>query len=313
MTGGAGFIGRAIVRQLVGRGERVRVVDKKAVARWMLDGAEPTAPLVDYITADLSQPGVARAALNGVDAVVHCAAETHNDDSIVSPREFVQSNILATFELLEAARRTNTRFHHVSTDEVYGDVPVGMRAVLDEYSPTRASSPYSATKAGSDQLVHAWGRSYGLPVTISNGTNTYGPYQGMKKFIPRQVELLSAGRPAELYGDGHQQRDWLHVDDHARAIIDILDRGKVGQRYLINGGTRASNKELLALILDTLRESPDHWVSVPDRPGHDERYGIDDSKLRWSLGWEPRRTDLPQGIADTLAWYLQHRDIWEML
>lgn len=257
-----------------------------------------------------------------MDAIVHFAAESHNDNSIVDPLPFLRSNIEGTFTLLEAVRKHGVRFHHVSTDEVYGDLElenlesssseISRRfSGFTEESPYRPSSPYSSTKAASDLLVCAWYRTYGLPVTISNCSNNYGPYQHVEKFIPRQITRILSGERPQLYGDGLNVRDWIHVDDHSRAVWEILTRGRLGETYLIGADCERSNIDVLRMILAAMGKEPDDFDWVSDRPGHDRRYAVDASKLHRELGWQPVHTDFEAGLRETIAWYAERRDRWE--
>jgi dTDP-glucose 4,6-dehydratase len=312
VTGGAGFIGSNFVHHLVSRTDAtVTVLDKLtyAASREALAGLpEDRVRLVvgDVADAALVEPLVAEH-----DAVVHFAAESHNDNSLRDPSPFVQTNLVGTFTLLEAVRKADVRLHHVSTDEVYGDLELDDPAKFTEDTPYRPSSPYSASKAGSDHLVRAWVRSFGVRATISNCSNNYGPWQHVEKFIPRQItNVLDGGRP-KLYGSGENVRDWIHTEDHSSAVLTILERGRVGETYLIGADGEKSNLEVVRLILRLMGRSEDDFDHVNDRAGHDLRYAIDSGKLRTELGWTPQYADFEAGLAQTITWYEHHRDWWQ--
>ncbi len=244
------------------------------------------------------------------DAVVHFAAESHNDNSLVDPSPFVQTNLVGTFTLLEAVRLAGVRLHHVSTDEVYGDLALDDPQRFTEETPYRPSSPYSASKAGSDHLVRAWVRSFGVDATISNCSNNYGPWQHVEKFIPRQVTNLLDGRRPRLYGAGANVRDWIHVEDHSSAVLAILERGIAGETYLIGADGERSNLDVVRLILRHMGRDPDDFDQVIDRAGHDLRYAIDPGKLHRELGWRPRVEDFEAGLVQTIDWYRSHEAWW---
>ena len=222
--------------------------------------------------------------------------------------------MVGTFTLLEACRRHDVRFHHVSTDEVFGDLDIGADTFFTEETPYNPSSPYSATKASSDHLVRAWVRSFGLRATVSNCSNNYGPYQHIEKFIPRQITNLLLGQPAKLYGTGEQVRDWIHVDDHNEAVLAILDRGRSGETYNIGADQEdVNNRQVIEMICELMGATDNgraRFEHVADRPGHDQRYAMDASKLRRELGWTPRYTDLQAGLKDTIEWYRAHEEWW---
>lgn len=323
VTGGAGFMGSNFIRWLMANQPNVQVIvlDKLTYAgnRANLAGL-PEEHLV-FVQGDICDAQLVDKLVGAVDAVVHFAAESHNDNSIVDPLPFLRSNIEGTFTLLEAVRKHDVRFHHVSTDEVYGDLELedlGSSASevsrrfsgFTEKSPYRPSSPYSSTKAASDLLVRAWYRTYGLPITISNCSNNYGPYQHVEKFIPRQITRILSGERPQLYGDGLNVRDWIHVDDHSRAVWEILTRGRLGDTYLIGADCERSNINVLRMILVAMGKEPDDFDWVNDRPGHDRRYAVDASKLRRELGWRPVHTDFEAGLRETIAWYADNRDWW---
>ena len=247
--------------------------------------------------------------------MVHFAAESHNDNSLRDPSPFIHTNLVGTFTLLEACRKHDTRLHHVSTDEVFGDLEIGADTKFTEDTAYAPSSPYSATKAGSDHLVRAWVRSFGLRATISNCSNNYGPYQHIEKFIPRQITNILSGHTPKLYGTGEQVRDWIHVDDHNEAVLAILERGRIGETYNIGADQEdINNKQVIELICEIMghtRNGRALYEHVADRPGHDQRYAMDAAKLRRELGWTPRFTDIRAGLEDTIAWYRENEGWWK--
>jgi dTDP-glucose 4,6-dehydratase len=240
--------------------------------------------------------------------VVHFAAESHNDNSLTDPWPFVHTNLVGTATLLEAVRRRSTRYHHVSTDEVFGDLALDEPRRFDEQTAYNPSSPYSATKAGSDLLVRAWVRSFGIEATLSNCSNNYGPYQHVEKFIPRQITNLLV-RP-KLYGTGENVRDWLHVDDHCSAVLRVLEAGRIGETYMVGADGERSNKQVVEDLLEVFGKSRDAYDLVNDRPGHDRRYAVDSTKIRTELGWQPRYTDFAAGLAATVDWYKANQSWW---
>ena len=302
VTGGCGFIGSNFVRHVVENhpGVQVTVLDKLAYAGRRENIAGLPSGRVELVVGDICDAGLLDELVPGCDAVVHCAAETHNDSSIADPEPFLRTNVEGAFRLLEAVRKYGARFHHVSTDEVYGDLALGDPARFTEESPYRPSSPYSSTKASSDMLVRAWTRTYGLRTTISNCSNNYGPYQHVEKFIPRQIANIIDGVRPKLYGDGRNVRDWIHVDDHSSAMWEILTRGRCGETYLVGADGERSNIDVLRAILAAMGKGADDFDWAPDCPGHDRRYAIDASKLRRELGWRPTHTDFPEGLQSTI-------------
>jgi len=311
VTGGAGFIGANLVQHLV-RTEptaRVTVLDALTYAG-NLASLEPVADAVGVVQGDVCDERLVDRLVGGCDLVVHCAAESHNDLSLAEPSAFVRTNVTGTAVLLEAARRHGTRFHHVSTDEVYGDLALDDPARFTEASPYDPSSPYSATKAGSDLLVRAWVRSLGVVATVSNGSNTYGPYQHVEKFVPRQItNLLDGARPV-VYGSGRNVRSWLHVADHVAAIWAVASRGRPGRSYLVGADDEVDNLTVVRMLL-ALFGRPDSDVElVADRPAHDRRYSLDSTRLRRELGWLPRRSDLWRGLEQTVEWYRENESWW---
>ena len=332
VTGGAGFIGSAVVRQLVSvGGAEVANLDKLTYAG-NLDSLASVrqSPSYHFYQGDICDPYFLNSVMDQFQpaAVMHLAAESHVDRSIDGPADFIQTNIVGTYTLLEAARRywnglepaakAAFRFHHISTDEVYGDLE-GTDDLFTETTPYAPSSPYSASKASSDHLVRAWQRTYGLPTLVTNCSNNYGPYHFPEKLIPHMILNALAGKPLPVYGDGSQIRDWLYVEDHARALVEVVTRGEVGETYNIGGHNEKRNLEVVETIcalLDELKPAADGRsykeliTLVKDRPGHDRRYAIDASKIERELGWKPRET-FESGIRKTVQWYLDNRQWWE--
>ena len=312
VTGGAGFVGSNFVRHVVEHTEaRVTVLDKLTYAASPESLTDLASDRVELVVGDIADAATVEPLVGAHDTVVHLAAESHNDNSLDDPAPFVRTNLVGTFVLLEAARKADVRFHHVSTDEVYGDLSLGDPQRFTEDTPYRPSSPYSATKAGSDHLVRAWVRSFGLRATLSNCSNNYGPWQHVEKFIPRQITELLEGRRPRVYGDGLQVRDWIHADDHSSALLTILERGRLGETYLVGADGERTNLEVVRLLLGLMGHPADDYELVADRAGHDVRYAIESGKLRQELDWRPRFEDFEQGLADTVEWYSTHRDWWE--
>ncbi len=334
VTGGAGFIGSAVVRQLMaGNQHEILVLDALTYAGNLesIPGYDSHS-LLQFSQTDLRNPEATRQVILefAPDVIMHLAAESHVDRSIDGPREFLETNIMGTFNLLQAAREhcsnladdtcSRFRFHHISTDEVYGDLD-GTEDLFTEDTSYAPSSPYSASKAASDHLVRAWGRTYGLPVVVTNCSNNYGPYHFPEKLIPHMILNALAGKPLPVYGDGMQVRDWLYVEDHARALIQVATQGKVGETYNIGGHNELRNIEMVKAICSILEEfAPEKPAGVnryeelitfvKDRPGHDARYAIDASKIKRELGWTPKET-FETGLRKTVQWYLNNRDWWE--
>ena len=312
VTGGAGFIGSNFVHWVVGNqpGVHVTVLDALTYAGNLenLDGVPQDR--MEFVKGDICDAALVDGLFGGVDAVVHFAAESHNDNSIADPGPFVRTNVEGTYTLLEAARAHGVRFHHISTDEVYGDLALDDPARFTEETPYRPSSPYSSTKAASDLLVRAWHRTYGVAATISNCSNNYGPRQHVEKFIPRQITNILCGIRPKLYGDGLNVRDWIHTEDHSSAVWAVLTRGRIGETYLIGADGERGNIDVLRAILEEMGRAPDDFDWVRDRPGHDRRYAIDSSKLRRELGWLPAHTDFAEGLRSTIAWYRDNEAWW---
>ena len=311
VTGGAGFIGANFVHRTVATRPdvQVTVLDALTYAGTEVNLA-PVADRIDFVPGDIADAGVVDKLVAAADVVVHFAAESHNDNSLSDPTPFVHTNLVGTFTLLEAVRRHDVRFHHISTDEVYGDLPLDDPRRFTAGSPYNPSSPYSSTKAGSDLLVRAWVRSFGVRATISNCSNNYGPYQHIEKFIPRQITNVLSGVRPKLYGAGANVRDWIHVHDHNDAVWVIIERGRLGETYLIGADGERSNRQVLELILELMGRPADWYDLVTDRPGHDLRYAIDASTLRTELGWTPAFTDMRAGLADTIHWYTDNEPWW---
>ncbi|WP_092556244.1 dTDP-glucose 4,6-dehydratase [Herbiconiux ginsengi] len=312
VTGGAGFIGSNFVHYVLRNTEHtVTVLDAFTYAgnRASLEGL-PSERLT-IVDGDIGDAALVDSLVSAHDVVVHYAAESHNDNSLHDPRPFLDTNVVGTFTLIEAARRHDKRFHHISTDEVYGDLELDDPARFTETTPYNPSSPYSSTKAASDLLVRAWVRSFGLRATISNCSNNYGPYQHVEKFIPRQITNVLQGQRPKLYGSGQNVRDWIHADDHSSAVLAIIDAGVIGDTYLIGADGEKDNRSVVELILENLGQPADAYDLVADRPGHDMRYAIDSTKLRTELGWLPRYSDFAEGLTATIDWYRGNRSWWE--
>ncbi|MGZ0068034.1 dTDP-glucose 4,6-dehydratase [Microbacterium arborescens] len=311
VTGGAGFIGSNFVHHVIDNtGHSVIVLDKLTYAGNAASLAGLPEDRVRLVRGDIADSALVDDLFGQVDAVVHYAAESHNDNSLHDPRPFLDTNIIGTYTLLEAARKHDKRFHHISTDEVYGDLELDDPARFTESTPYNPSSPYSSTKAGSDLLVRAWVRSFGVKATISNCSNNYGPYQHVEKFIPRQITNVLRGIRPKLYGKGENVRDWIHADDHSSAVLTILDKGVIGETYLIGADGEKDNKTVVELILALTGNPTDAYDHVTDRPGHDLRYAIDSTKLRTELGWTPRYQDFEAGLKATIDWYRDNEDWW---
>jgi dTDP-glucose 4,6-dehydratase len=311
VTGGAGFIGANFVHRVrdVRPDWQVTVLDALTYA----GSRESLADLGDsirFVEGNVADAELVDTLVRDTDVVVHFAAESHNDNSLDNPWPFMESNIIGTYRLLEAVRHHGARLHHISTDEVYGDLELDDPQKFTPQTPYNPSSPYSSTKAGSDLLVRAWVRSFGIHATISNCSNNYGPYQHIEKFIPRQITNVLSGLRPKLYGKGENVRDWIHVDDHNSAVHAILEKGRSGETYLIGADGEKNNREVLELILELLGQPRDAFDQVTDRVGHDLRYAIDASKLRDELGWTPQYTDFRDGLAATVDWYRDNEEWW---
>ena len=311
VTGGAGFIGVNFVRHVLEVSDLpVTVLDSLTYAATPEAIAELPTDRVELVVGDVADRAVVHRLVATHDTVVHFAAESHNDNSLRDPEPFVTTNIVGTFTLLEAVREHGARLHHVSTDEVYGDLALEDPARFREDSPYRPSSPYSASKAAADHLVRAWVRSLGTRATLSNCSNNFGPWQHVEKFIPRQITNLLEGRRPKVYGAGANVRDWIHVEDLSSAVWRILERGLIGETYLIGADNERSNLEVVRSLLRLFGRPETDLDHVPDRVGHDLRYAIDAGRLRSELGWSPRHVDFEQGLAATVEWYREHADWW---
>ncbi len=312
VTGGAGFIGSNFCHYVAEHHPEVHitVLDKLTYAGnpANLDGID--ADRCELVVGDICDAELVDRLFAQNDCCVHFAAESHNDNSIADPSPFLKTNVEGTYTLLQAARKHDVRLHHISTDEVYGDLALDDPARFTEETPYRPSSPYSSTKASSDLLVRAWVRTFGVRATISNCSNNYGPRQHVEKFIPRQITNIIDGIRPKLYGDGLNVRDWIHTEDHSSAVWEILTRGRIGETYLIGADGEKSNIDVLHAILEGMGKDPDDFDWVKDRPGHDRRYAIDSTKLRRELGWRPKHTDFASGLAQTIKWYEDNEDWW---
>ena len=312
VTGGCGFIGSNFVHYVVREHPEVHVtvLDKLTYAGNRENIAGLSADRVELVVGDICDAELLERIVPGHDAIVHYAAESHNDNSIADPKPFLRTNVEGTFRLLEAARKHGIRYHHVSTDEVYGDLALDDPARFTEQTPYKPSSPYSSTKAASDMLVRAWTRTYGLCTTISNCSNNYGPYQHVEKFIPRQITNAIDGVRLKLYGTGENVRDWIYTEDHSSAVWTILTKGRRGETYLIGADGEKNNIAVLRMILEMMGKDPDDFDWVRDRFGHDRRYAIDSTKLRTELGWRPIHNDFEEGLRKTVEWYRDNESWW---
>jgi dTDP-glucose 4,6-dehydratase len=312
VTGGAGFIGSNFVHYIYRERPdwHIIVYDLLTYAgnRKNIEGLDEDR--VSFIQADICDETAIQKAVKDCDAVVHFAAESHNDNSLHSPWPFIQTNLVGTYQILEACRKYGKRLHHVSTDEVYGDLELDDPSKFTPDTPYNPSSPYSSTKAGSDLLVRAWVRSFDITATISNCSNNYGPYQHVEKFIPRQITEIIDGRKPKLYGSGQNVRDWIHTEDHSSGVLTILEKGRSGETYLIGADGEKNNKEVVEMILELMGKDKDDYEHVSDRPGHDLRYAIDATRLREELGWQPKYTDFRQGLQNTIDWYKANEAWW---
>jgi dTDP-glucose 4,6-dehydratase len=311
VTGAAGFIGSNFVRYLLDHSDaRVTILDALTYAGSLSTVEDLIGDRVAFVHGRIEDSELVDQLVGQHDLVVNFAAESHNDNSIANPRPFVETNIIGTFALLEAVRKHEVRFHHISTDEVYGDLELDDPAKFTELTPYNPSSPYSSTKAGSDLLVRAWVRTFGVQATISNCSNNYGPYQHVEKFIPRQITNVINGVKPRLYGTGENVRDWIHVDDHSSAVLRIIEAGEIGETYLIGADGERSNRQVVEDILTLMGQPADAYDLVVDRPGHDLRYAIDATRLRTELGWSPTYTDFAAGLAATVDWYRTNEEWW---
>lgn len=311
VAGGAGFIGSNFVHYTLERFPQyeVAVLDALTYAGNRANLA-PSLDRIEFVHGDICDRDLVDRLVKEHDLVVNFAAESHNDNSLRDPWPFVRTNVAGTYTLLEAVRKYEKRYHHISTDEVFGDLALDEDRKFDEATAYNPSSPYSATKAGSDHLVRAWARSFGVRATLTNCANNYGPYQHVEKVIPRQITNVLIGRKPRLYGAGANVREWTHVDDHNAALHLVLEKGRIGETYLIGSGDERSNREVFELILELMGRPRDWYDHVKDRPGHDVRYANDSTKIRTELGWSPRYTDFREGLAATIAWYRENEAWW---
>jgi dTDP-glucose 4,6-dehydratase len=314
VTGGAGFIGANFVHSTVREhpDDAVTVLDAMTYAG-RRESLANVADSIRLVEGDVADGELVSRLVAESDAVVHFAAETHVDNSLDDPELTLRTNVIGTFAVLEAVRRHGVRLHHISTDEVYGDLELDDPIRFTESTPYNPSSPYSATKAASDVLVRAWVRSYGVQATISNCSNNYGPYQHVEKFIPRQITNVLTGRRPKLYGSGANVRDWIHVDDHNNAVRRILEKGQIGRTYLIGAEGERDNLTVLRTLLKMMGRDPDDFDHVRDRVGHDLRYAIDPSTLYDELCWAPKHTDFSEGLEATISWYRDNEWWWRPL
>ncbi len=311
VTGGAGFIGANFVHSTVREhpDHAITVLDAMTYAG-SRESLVPVADQIRLVHGDVTDADLVSRLVSDTDAVVHFAAETHVDNALADPEPFLHSNVIGTFTVLEAVRRHGVRLHHVSTDEVYGDLALDDPRRFTESTPYNPSSPYSSTKAAADLLVRAWVRSYGVNASISNCSNNYGPYQHVEKFIPRQITNVLTGRRPKLYGKGANVRDWIHVEDHNSAVWRILERGQAGRTYLIGAEGERDNLSVLRTLLQLMGRDPDDFDQVTDRAGHDLRYAIDPAALYDELSWAPKHTDFEEGLRATIEWYRANESWW---
>ncbi|GAA1567679.1 dTDP-glucose 4,6-dehydratase [Kribbella sancticallisti] len=311
VTGGAGFIGSNFVHDTLRRDPdaEITVLDALTYAGNQRN-LDPVSDRIAFVRGDICDAELVDGLVRDTDVVVHFAAESHVDNSLNDPSPFIRTNILGTFTLLEAVRRYDKRFHHISTDEVFGDLPLDSDEQFTESTAYDPSSPYSASKAGSDLLVRAWVRSYGVAATLSNCANNYGPYQHVEKLIPRQITNILLGDSPKLYGTGANIREWTHVQDHNDAVHRILANGRIGETYLIGSGEELSNKQIIEQILTLMNRPSTDYDQVPDRPGHDLRYSNNSTKLRTELGWIPKH-DFTTGLRSTIDWYRSNPTWWK--
>jgi dTDP-glucose 4,6-dehydratase len=313
VTGGVGFIGSNFVRYIYRERPdwHITVYDALTYAGNLDNLAGLDEDRVKFIKADICDETALDSVVSDCDAVIHFAAESHNDNSLHSPWPFVNTNIIGTFRIIEAVRKYSKRLHHISTDEVYGDLELDDPTKFTAETPYNPSSPYSSTKAGSDLLVRAWVRSFALQATISNCSNNYGPFQHVEKFIPRQITEILEGRRPKLYGSGENVRDWIHTEDHSSGVLSILEKGVIGETYLIGANGEKNNKDVVELMLTIMGKDRSDYDLVNDRPGHDMRYAIDASKIELELGWKPKYTDFGGGLEDTINWYIKNESWWK--
>ena len=309
ITGGAGFIGSNFVRYINKKYPKIKItiVDKLTYAS-IIDTIKDLLENknITFEKIDITDYKSIEKIVKNKDLIVNFAAESHNDNSLENPHSFLMSNIIGTYNLLELARKYNIRYHHISTDEVYGDIELESTEQFNENSQYKPSSPYSATKAASDMLVKGWIRSFNLKATISNCSNNYGPYQHPEKFIPRQITNILNNKKPVLYGNGLNIRDWIHVEDHSQAVDLIIDNGRIGETYLIGVNNEINNITVLKQILKEMNKEEDYFDFVEDRKGHDLKYSINPTKLNKELNFKPKHTDFNKGLKETINWYKEN-------
>jgi dTDP-glucose 4,6-dehydratase len=305
VTGGAGFIGSNFVRRTLATRPDVKitVLDSLTYAG-RLSNLEGLEGKYEFVQGDICDSEIVESVVSKADVVVHFAAESHNDNSLKSPRPFIETNVFGTFELIQACVKNSVRMHHVSTDEVFGDLALDGTDKFTRDTPYNPSSPYSASKASSDHLVRAWVRSFGLRATISNCSNNFGPYQHEEKLIPRMIGLINSGAKPELYGNGANIRDWIHVDDHNDGVWAVIDKGVSGETYLLGADNQRSNLQVVQALLEIMGK-PKDWIEfIGDRPGHDLRYAIDASVTEVELGWQPKHGNFEEKLFETVNHYV---------
>jgi len=304
VTGGAGFIGSNFVRRTLETRSDVQITVLDALTyAGRLSNLSGLDGKYEFVHGTICDAGVVDYLVSKTDVVVHFAAESHNDNSLKSPRPFIETNVIGTFELIQSCVNHGVRFHHVSTDEVFGDLALEGTDKFTRETPYNPSSPYSASKASSDHLVRSWTRSFGLKATISNCSNNFGPYQHEEKFIPRMISLIASGAKPELYGNGANVRDWIHVDDHNDGVWAVIEKGEVSQTYLLGADNQRSNLEVVRAILAIMGKPEDYIAFIGDRPGHDLRYAIDASDTEAELGWKPKKGNFEEKLAETVRFY----------
>jgi dTDP-glucose 4,6-dehydratase len=306
VTGGAGFIGSNFVRRSLNTRTDLKIIVLDALTyAGNLENLEGLEDDYEFVEGNILDSHLVDSLVAKVDLVVHLAAESHNDNSLRLARPFIETNIEGTFELIQACVKHKVRFHHVSTDEVFGDLPLDSKEKFTTETPYNPSSPYSSSKAASDLLVRAWVRSFGLRATISNCSNNFGPYQHEEKLIPRMIKLIANGKKPEIYGNGSNVRDWIHVDDHNDGVWAVIEKGAIGQTYLLGANNERSNLQVVQTLLEILGK-PKDWIEyINDRPGHDLRYAIDASKTESELGWKPSKQSFEKKLAEVVPFYLE--------
>ena len=306
VTGGAGFIGSNFVRRTLERRPEVEILVLDALTyAGNLDNLHGITQQVEFHQGSILDRNLVDSLVSRVEVVVHFAAESHNDNSLQSAKPFLETNVMGTFEIIQACVRHEVRLHHISTDEVFGDLPIDSKEKFTPDTPYNPSSPYSASKAASDMLVRAWVRSFGLQATISNCSNNFGPYQHEEKLIPRMIKLISSGQKPQLYGNGKNIRDWIHVDDHNDGVWAIIDKGRLGKTYLLGASNERSNLQVVEFLLKLMGKSPEWIEFIGDRPGHDLRYAIDFSGTEKELGWKPAQGNFESRLEETVPFYLR--------